>query len=133
MYMLYWNYTLSVCNFFSLWLHFGGGSPTYYYSSIVFSWIIFIKHSPFGKDTPIQPYWQEYEQIMSNLGGRPHWAKVRKYFWFHSFSFWNSPMFHALYIYLVLFFDTWRFASYISSIWWFSVCTKSIRSWKSLH
>ena len=33
---------------------------------------------PYGKDVPRLDYWLAYENIMKKVGGRPHWAKVRR-------------------------------------------------------
>ncbi|XP_073529935.1 L-gulonolactone oxidase-like isoform X1 [Phyllobates terribilis] len=35
-----------------------------------------IMYRPYGKDVPHQDYWSEYEKIMKQVGGRPHWAKA---------------------------------------------------------
>eukprot|EP01083_Nonionella_stella_P279386 950434_1 len=34
-----------------------------------------IMYKPYGYDVPFREYSKEYENIMFNLGGRPHWAK----------------------------------------------------------
>src|SRR5437016_2796278 len=35
-----------------------------------------IMYRPYGKDVNYRTYWDAYEKIMKNSGGRPHWAKV---------------------------------------------------------
>lgn len=44
------------------------------------SCVFFLPNSvrPYGKKVPYESYWAVYEGIMRNLGGRPHWAKVRR-------------------------------------------------------
>ncbi|XP_064476359.1 L-gulonolactone oxidase-like isoform X2 [Ornithodoros turicata] len=37
-----------------------------------------IMYRPYGKDVPYKEYWAAYEEIMKELGGRPHWAKAHK-------------------------------------------------------
>lgn len=39
-------------------------------------YINIIMYRPFGRSTDHHKYWDEYERIMKNAGGRPHWAKV---------------------------------------------------------
>ncbi|KAG8201924.1 hypothetical protein JTE90_027401 [Oedothorax gibbosus] len=33
-------------------------------------------YRPYGKDVPYQEYFQAFERIMMEAGGRPHWAKA---------------------------------------------------------
>ena len=51
-----------------IWLSPAYGRPVTY--------IGIIMYRPYGKETPIRAYWDEYERIMASLGGRPHWAKA---------------------------------------------------------
>ncbi|XP_015207781.2 L-gulonolactone oxidase-like [Lepisosteus oculatus] len=39
-------------------------------------YINIILYRPYGKDVPKQQYWAAYENIMKDVGGRPHWAKA---------------------------------------------------------
>ena len=39
-----------------------------------------IMYRPYGKHVEYQSYWDAYEKIMREAGGRPHWAKVRNDF-----------------------------------------------------
>jgi hypothetical protein len=49
-------------------------------------------YRPYGKHVPFRTWWDAYEKIVREAGGRPHWAKVS---WFllyliiiaHSFLF----------------------------------------------
>ena len=40
------------------------------------TFINIIMYRPYGKDVSHQVYWNQYEKIMKEAGGRPHWAKV---------------------------------------------------------
>lgn len=42
-------------------------------------WIGIIMYRPYGVDPQYQKYFQEFENLMTNLGGRPHWAKVHNW------------------------------------------------------
>ncbi|KJE95267.1 L-gulono-gamma-lactone oxidase [Capsaspora owczarzaki ATCC 30864] len=37
-----------------------------------------IMYRPYGKPVQTEPYWSEYERIMRDFAGRPHWAKAHK-------------------------------------------------------
>ena len=41
-----------------------------------------IMYRPYGKHVEYQSYWDAYEKIMREAGGRPHWAKVRNHTFF---------------------------------------------------
>eukprot|EP00871_Galdieria_phlegrea_P004893 jgi/Galph1/5404/GphlegSOOS_G4018.1 len=47
-------------------------SPSYGRESC---WIGIIIYRPYSKDVPYQHYFEQFEQIMRSLDGRPHWAK----------------------------------------------------------
>lgn len=49
-------------------------SPSYGRDSC---YINIIMYRPFGRSIEYQKYWDEYERLMKEAGGRPHWAKVR--------------------------------------------------------
>ncbi|KAG8201926.1 hypothetical protein JTE90_027403 [Oedothorax gibbosus] len=36
-----------------------------------------VMYRPYGKDVPYQEYFQAFERIMMEAGGRPHWAKLK--------------------------------------------------------
>ncbi len=40
------------------------------------TFINIIMYRPYGKDVSHSQYWNQYEKIMKEAGGRPHWAKV---------------------------------------------------------
>ncbi|KAG0342472.1 hypothetical protein BG004_005672 [Podila humilis] len=48
-------------------------SPAYGVDSC---YIGIIMYRPYGKPVPYKRFWAGYEQIMSSLSGRPHWAKA---------------------------------------------------------
>ncbi|KAI1301022.1 hypothetical protein EDD11_005858 [Mortierella claussenii] len=48
-------------------------SPAYGVDSC---YIGIIMYRPYGKPVPYKRFWKGYEQIMTALGGRPHWAKA---------------------------------------------------------
>jgi len=37
-----------------------------------------IMYRPHGREIPREKYWQGFERIMFQLGGRPHWAKTHQ-------------------------------------------------------
>ena len=39
-------------------------------------YINIIMYRPYGKHVPYNEWWQAYEKIVREAGGRPHWAKV---------------------------------------------------------
>ncbi|CAL1266430.1 unnamed protein product [Larinioides sclopetarius] len=39
-------------------------------------YINIIMYRPYGKEVPYKTYWEAYEHIMMENGGRPHWAKA---------------------------------------------------------
>lgn len=39
------------------------------------AWIGIISYRPYGIDAPYRDYFEAYERLMRELGGRPHWAK----------------------------------------------------------
>ncbi|KAJ2717605.1 D-arabinono-1,4-lactone oxidase [Coemansia sp. Benny D115] len=41
-----------------------------------------IMYRPYHKSVPYKKYWQAYEDIMRTLGGRPHWAKAHRMFYY---------------------------------------------------
>lgn len=41
-------------------------------------YINIIMYRPYNKAVPYEEYWEAYETIMKNAGGRPHWAKAHK-------------------------------------------------------
>ncbi|KAJ1642627.1 D-arabinono-1,4-lactone oxidase [Coemansia asiatica] len=41
-----------------------------------------IMYRPYHKSVPYKKYWRAYEDIMRTLGGRPHWAKAHKMFYY---------------------------------------------------
>jgi L-gulonolactone oxidase len=41
-------------------------------------YINIIMYRPYGKHVDYQQYWNSYEQIMREAGGRPHWAKAHR-------------------------------------------------------
>ncbi|KAJ1802747.1 D-arabinono-1,4-lactone oxidase [Coemansia sp. RSA 2598] len=41
-----------------------------------------IMYRPYHKSVPYKKYWRVYEDIMRTLGGRPHWAKAHKMFYY---------------------------------------------------
>ena len=41
-------------------------------------YINIIMYRPFGKHVPFKSWWNAYEKIVREAGGRPHWAKVRQ-------------------------------------------------------
>ncbi|EME30498.1 L-gulonolactone oxidase [Galdieria sulphuraria] len=47
-------------------------SPSYGRESC---WIGIIMYRPYSKDVPFKYYFEQFEQIMQSLDGRPHWAK----------------------------------------------------------
>ncbi|ORX69866.1 L-gulono-gamma-lactone oxidase [Linderina pennispora] len=41
-----------------------------------------IMYRPYHKAVPYKKYWKVYEDIMRTLGGRPHWAKAHKMYYY---------------------------------------------------
>lgn len=39
-------------------------------------YINIIMYRPYGKHVPFKKWWDAYEKIVREAGGRPHWAKV---------------------------------------------------------
>ncbi|ESO97787.1 hypothetical protein LOTGIDRAFT_208933 [Lottia gigantea] len=52
-------------------------SPAYGWKDTCY--INIIMYTPFNKIVPREKYWKAFEKIMSDVGGRPHWAKDHKY------------------------------------------------------
>lgn len=42
------------------------------------AFINIIMYRPYGKDVSHSQYWDQYEKIMKDAGGRPHWAKAHR-------------------------------------------------------
>ncbi|KAK6184200.1 hypothetical protein SNE40_006714 [Patella caerulea] len=52
-------------------------SPAYGWKDTCY--INIIMYTPFNKIVPREKYWEAFEKVMSDYGGRPHWAKDHKY------------------------------------------------------
>lgn len=66
-------------------------SPSHGHNSC---YINIIMYRPYGRKVPYEMYWDAYEKIMTNVGGRPHWAKAHHV---------TAQEFRKMYPY----FDTW--------------------------